>query len=64
MSEEIKELMFIFTVITEDNVSHKVQASWAKVQKRQVSFYVRKRNPIIVAMFLKYKSFKITRQLQ
>ena len=64
MSEAIKEPMFVFTVITEDNVHHKVQASWVKVRKRQVTFYVHKRAPFIVARFLKYKSFKITERIK
>ena len=54
-----KEMMFIFTVTTEDGVLHEVQASWVKVRKRTVTFYVNERKPFITANFLKYKNFSI-----
>ena len=54
-------MQFLFEVITEDGVSHTVQAEVAKVQKRMVTFYVNKHRPFITARFLKYKSFKIKR---
>jgi hypothetical protein len=62
MSKRI-EGMFVFSVLTEDNIRHDVTAAWAKVRGRVVTFYVNHEKPFVTAHFLKYKSFSIKRRI-
>ncbi|MDB4302187.1 hypothetical protein N9924_01330 [bacterium] len=58
-----KNIIFEYQVITEDGVKHHVQASFVKVRKRMVTFYVDRGSPFITARFLKYKSFALRRRM-